>query len=370
MESRNLHGRSDFKGRLFFAHPGDVIYSKIDVRNGAIGVVPNEMGRVTVSSEYPVYRIKPEKAEPEYIKLLFRTRFFRSAINSMVSGTSGRKRVQPSQLEKVEISLPSLEVQQAIIAYWRKAQDAIAQARAVLKQLVTELDEMLRAEYRKQAASDVIRQRYLGVSWHDTEAWDTKSTRAAAYRLACPSFIPMSAFTEEVSELVRVQDKPDDDWPIYGVNNIEGVFLNSYQKGKDFNVPYKQIRRDWFFHNPTRANVGSLGIVPDVPKNAVTSPEYQVWRVKEDTPPGYVAVLINTSFFLELVQFHRVGAVKQRLYAENLLRIRIPPIPHIEQERIAEKRSSALEAIEYAKDQLAATRQEVEEMILGIRQVR
>ena len=175
----------------------------------------------------------------------------------------------------------------------------------------------------------------------------------------------MSAFTEEVSELVRVQDKPDDDWPIYGVNNIEGVFLNSYQKGKDFNVPYKQIRRDWFFHNPTRANV-SLGIVPDVPKNAVTSPEYQVWRVKEDTPPGYVAVLINIFFSLSN---SRVGAVKQRLYAENLLRIRIPPIPHIEQERIA-KSAQVPSTIEYAKDQLAATRQEVEEMILGIRQVR
>ena len=97
MEPRNLQGRSNFKGRLFFAHPGDVIYSKIDVRNGAIGVIPDEIGDVTVSSEYPVYRLKPERAVPEYIKLLFRTGFFRLAINSMISGTSGRKRVQPSQ---------------------------------------------------------------------------------------------------------------------------------------------------------------------------------------------------------------------------------------------------------------------------------
>ena len=132
------------------------------------------MGRVTVSSEYPVYRIKPEKAEPEYIKLLFRTLF---PFGHQQHG-QWHKWKEACSAEPMEKVLPSeLGSQQAIIAYWRAQ---LAQARAVLKQLVTELDEMLRAEYRKQAASDVIRQRYLG---HDTEAWDTKSTRAAAYRL-------------------------------------------------------------------------------------------------------------------------------------------------------------------------------------------
>src|SRR5436305_1096463 len=33
VEPRDLHGKSEFKGNLFFAHSGDIIYSKIDVRN-------------------------------------------------------------------------------------------------------------------------------------------------------------------------------------------------------------------------------------------------------------------------------------------------------------------------------------------------
>jgi len=36
MEPRDLNGVKEFKGKLFFAYAGDVIYSKIDVRNGAI----------------------------------------------------------------------------------------------------------------------------------------------------------------------------------------------------------------------------------------------------------------------------------------------------------------------------------------------
>ncbi|MGH9427082.1 MAG: hypothetical protein ACRD2L_12365, partial [Terriglobia bacterium] len=168
--------------------------------------------------------------------------------------------------------------------------------------------------------------------------------------------------------------EPDKAWPVYGVNNKEGVFLNSYQKGSTFNAPYKRIRKNWFFHNPTRCNVGSLGIVSDVPEDAITSPEYQVWRLKQDIPqpmlPGYVACLIQTSFFLDLVQFNRVGAVKQRMYTENLMQVRVPYLPVPEQQRYAEACEKALAAVVATKQRLDDARAEVEAMILGTKKVR
>ena len=103
----------------------------------------------------------------------------------------------------------------------------------------------------------------------------------------CMPFIPpMGDFIEDATELIYPAVEPDKDWPVYGVNNKEGVFLNSHQKGSSFNASYKRIRKDWFFHNPTRCNVGSLGIVPDVPEDAITSPEYQVWRMKPAAIPN------------------------------------------------------------------------------------
>jgi type I restriction enzyme, S subunit len=73
IEPRDLHGKVDFKGALFFAHAGDIIYSKIDVRNGAIGIIPPQVPVATVTSEFPVYRIKKNIALSEYIQLVFRT---------------------------------------------------------------------------------------------------------------------------------------------------------------------------------------------------------------------------------------------------------------------------------------------------------
>ena len=219
----------------------------------------------------------------------------------------------------------------------------------------------------------MIHSRFFVLDFKDLAEWNLKSGRAAAFRLACPSFRPMGDFIEEATELVRPFDEGEKDWPVYGVSNREGVFLNEYQKGDTFNVAYKRIRKNWFFHNPTRCNVGSLGIVPDVPQDAITSPEYQVWRVKEDTPapllPEFIAVLIQTPFFLDLVQFNRVGTVKQRMYTENLCQLRIPYLPETEQREYAHAREEAIIDLTAAKGRLAQARKDVEAMIIGTKNV-
>ncbi len=166
--------------------------------------------------------------------------------------------------------------------------------------------------------------RYMVVNWRDLPRWDIKTARASGFRLAHPGFRPLGDFAEEATELVRPWEKPNADWPVYGVNNEAGVVFSHHQRGETFNAPYKRIRKDWFFHNPTRANVGSLGRVPDVPEDAITSPEYQVWRLKGELLPGYVEILIQTRYFMEQIACHRVDAVKERLFVQNLLEIPIP----------------------------------------------
>jgi hypothetical protein len=283
------------------------------------------------------------------------------------------KEVKLDFFESQKIPVPKKEIQQAIVNYWLNAHREIDAARNGLSETVAGLNRRLNEFYRNACTQDAIHSRCFVVDFKDLAAWDVKSGRAASFRIACPSFRPMGDFIEEATELVRPSEVPNKDWPVYGVNNKEGVFLNSNQKGSIFNSPYKRIRKDWFFHNPTRSNVGSLGIVPDVPEDAITSPEYQVWRIKPDARepvlPGYVACLIQTPFFLDLVQFNRVGAVKQRMYTENLMQVHIPYLPISEQQHYADAREKALTDVAAAKRRLDEARQEVEDMILGIKKV-
>src|SRR3984893_945892 len=179
------------------------------------------------------------------------------------------------------------------------------------------------------------------LKWQNLARWDLKSARAAAFRAAHPCFRPLGEFIEECTELVHPSKKPSHNWPVFGVNNRSGVTLSHLQLGETFNSAYKRIKRDWFFHNPTRANVGSLGRVPDVPADAITSPEYQVWRAKGELDPGYVDVLIQTNFFMEQISYHRVGAVKERLFVQNLLEIPVPVISLPAQRKIVATHEAA-----------------------------
>ena len=146
---------------------------------------------------------------------------------------------------------------------------------------------------------------------------------------------------------------------MYGVNNETGVFLNHLQHGEAFSAPYKRIRKDWFFHNPTHANVGSLGRVPDVPADAITSPEYQVWRIRRGITPDFMELLLRLPFFLKMVEFHRVGAVKERLFVQNLLEIRIPALPEARQAAAVAHWRNAQEAAAKSRDAVTALEAEI-----------
>ncbi len=79
IEPRNLRGKNKFKGKLYFAHAGDVVYSKIDVRNGAIGIIPPDMPSVAVSGEYPVYSVRSDIADAGYIHLVLGRLLFKKS---------------------------------------------------------------------------------------------------------------------------------------------------------------------------------------------------------------------------------------------------------------------------------------------------
>lgn len=180
MEHRQQTGANTIKGKLWWADPGDVIYSKIDVRNGAIGIVPNELGRVCVTSEYPVYAVDPATADARYVKLLFRTNTFRRKINGMISGASGRKRVQPTDLEEIKVPLPSLPIQRAIVSVWEQAQAELAKTRQHIAQLEAEIETDFLADLGLPKPKRATLPRILAVWWQDLERWSVMFNQLAS----------------------------------------------------------------------------------------------------------------------------------------------------------------------------------------------
>lgn len=116
-----------FKGPMFAAYPGDVVFSKIDVRNGAITIIPPDFGKVVVTSEYPIHVPDNEQVDSRYLALLLRSPNFLRLLKIAASGTSGRKRVDAETFRQLEIPLPDLPEQTVLLdTYTRELNSATA----------------------------------------------------------------------------------------------------------------------------------------------------------------------------------------------------------------------------------------------------
>lgn len=347
--------------------PGSFIYNRLFAWKESFAVVPEELNDCLVSNEFPQFRVNSERLLVRYLYLFFMCKSTIKAVNkaSIGSAAVSRNRYKEEYFLNVQIPLPPLKTQETIVSRWQAEHSKIVSAGKLLVTLKQRVNDYLHS----LTIMEPCERKALVLSWDKLESWDVKSSRASAFKLANPTFKPFGEYAEEATELARPKLEPEKDWPVYGVNNKEGVFFSDYQKGADFNAPYKRIRKDWFFHNPTRSSVGSLGIVPEVPEDAITSPEYQVWRIRNGLQTGFAAVMITTEYFIKLIQFNRVGAVKQRLYVDNLLSIPIPEIPEEFQREVAEEREKALAAIAEARQKVAKAAIEVEAMILGTKKV-
>lgn len=171
LSRRDMSSTQEVKGRLFFAHGNDVVYSKIDARNGAIGIVPESMPRVVFSSEYPIYAVDGKAALPEYVKLLFRMDSFRTRINSLISGASGRKRVEPSTLESIEVPLPPLDTQRAIVAHWREAQEKVAASAKTSEEQDADIEVRLLECLGIKVQRGQLKQKVIAVTWQNLGRW-------------------------------------------------------------------------------------------------------------------------------------------------------------------------------------------------------
>jgi type I restriction enzyme S subunit len=163
--------RRGYKGRLFWADPGDLIYSKIRVKQGSISVVPEAFHRIAVSPEYPVYEVDQQQLDGAYLELVVRSRSFLEYLDGLAHGGATKTRIPPELFQNVRVPVPPLASQRAILAVWTTAQaaaEAIRQrASDAEREAETEFIEALELTQPKWTG----RPKALAVRWSDLGRW-------------------------------------------------------------------------------------------------------------------------------------------------------------------------------------------------------
>ena len=373
------------KGNLFIANAGDVVFSKIDVRNGAIGIVPESMPSVAVTSEFPVYGVKKNIALPSYIRLLFRTEFFRKTINSMISGASGRKRVQPSQLMSVEVPLPPLPVQQAIVDRWEQAQKEIAagQERILSKERETAVRFIrdLGLTPPKLASGE----KGFAVQWKDFARWSVSYNHTAS---SLPDLtkgkypvVSLGAILEMVQYGTSVKaNTMEEGTPVIRMNNILDGILD-FSDLKHVSLPEKvrkdlSLRKGDILINRTNSKelVGKCGVFDEEGEYVFASYLIRLRADLRRVLPEYLASVINSPIGRQQINSlsrQIIGQANINSKELRSLQIPLPPLP-VQQEflrQIVDGRAEVSKIRGAVREIASDAKREIEALILGTKKV-
>lgn len=102
--------------RRFRARQGQFIASRIDSRNGALGVVPASLDGAIVTNDFPLFDVDSERLDPGFLGWLSRTERFVELCRRASEGTTNRVRLKEERFLALEIALPQVIEQRRIVA--------------------------------------------------------------------------------------------------------------------------------------------------------------------------------------------------------------------------------------------------------------
>jgi type I restriction enzyme, S subunit len=152
--------------RRFLARKGQLILSRIDARNGAIGLVPALLDGALVTNDFPLFTLDKSRVVPSYFNWLSKTASFVELCRRASEGTTNRVRLQEERFLDLEIQLPSLPEQRRIVERIDELAAQAHEARTLREQAKEEAEALV-----SRATSNLIDE----VGWRISQLRDVLS---------------------------------------------------------------------------------------------------------------------------------------------------------------------------------------------------
>ncbi len=111
---------------------GQFVYGKQNLHNGALGIIPDHLDEFQSSQDIPAFDIS-ENVNKKWLYYYFSRENFYNNLEKISTGT-GSKRIQPKELLKLNIYLPSIQEQQKIAAILSSVEEAIDKTEQIIEQ--------------------------------------------------------------------------------------------------------------------------------------------------------------------------------------------------------------------------------------------
>ncbi len=216
---------------LFWARPGDIVVSKIDLKNGAVAIIPDRWDKVVVTNHFAVYEPDTEILDSRYFHLLIQAKFFKEHLWRNKVGAEGRKEIKLDFFESQEVPIPSLPSQQKIVGHWEAAQASILAAKLCIAKIEKEIQKRFLADLGLPRPKRSTPPKCFAANWEIFERWSVSYNQAAMsmidLTLGIYPVVELGSILEMVqygtSEKANTSEKGT---PVLRMNNIKDGYLD------------------------------------------------------------------------------------------------------------------------------------------------
>jgi type I restriction enzyme, S subunit len=143
VQRREVTGSEIASSRRLAVRRNQFLISRIDARNGAIGIVPEDLDGAVVTNDFPAFFFDPKRVDPSYLNWVSKTGDFVELCKAASEGTTNRVRLKEERFLASEIHLPSLSEQRLIVARIEQLASKIEVAREMRRLQEQEIHQTL-----------------------------------------------------------------------------------------------------------------------------------------------------------------------------------------------------------------------------------
>jgi type I restriction enzyme S subunit len=113
---------------LYRVRAGDFIYNRMWATRGTFAVVAEALDGYYATNEFPIFSADEQRLLLPYLALVAQSSQFLSEVDAAAVGSTDRRRLHPERFLELEIDLPPIDEQRAILDAVTAADDAVAAA--------------------------------------------------------------------------------------------------------------------------------------------------------------------------------------------------------------------------------------------------
>ncbi len=337
---------------------GQLVLSRIDARNGAFAVVPQELEGAIVTKDFPTFRVNESLVRSGYLQLLLSSDTFSQLLTHGSKGTTNRQRVEMGYLLSQKIPVPTLAEQDELLQQYNQELDAIEENSVMAKEKEEERNRYFKdalglSEPDQTKESQPV-MTLMFVPSDTLTSWNVE-TALGEPRLVSSKYpvIPLSALDEALVLLKRGESPRYAEQSAVTVLNQKcvrwGYIDKEYAKpidegwSKRFTRESKTTEGDIMINSTGDGTIGRSAVVDADSSDMLHDSHVLLLRLNTAVVvPTYLSVVINSPYGQsQIEQLKSAKTTKQtELGVANLLKLQIPLPPLADQEEIATQMAS------------------------------